>query len=292
MGQPACHEGLLLHWRRLILIVLLGLCQSLAAQEAAAPVTPIRLGLLPYLNTRTLITNYQPLATSLARSLQVPVLLETAPDFDTYVSRVFRGDYDLVLIAPHYARLAEVDFGYQTLLVHKQPIRALLVVRADTPLARIDDIKGQTIAIHERSAIMPILGVPWLKDHGLEESKDYQFVQTVTHSSALLYVQSRRARAAMVSYSTLIQAPAELQQDMAVAAEFAQVPGLYLMAHKRMPAARAQAVKAALLQFEASPEGQNFFKITAHGGYRAATPDDARLLDRSLPETRRLIQNP
>lgn len=272
LGSLACLASLSLH---------------LQAQEAS-----LKLGLMPYLNTRTLIQNYQPLATSLGKELGQPVQLETAQDFDNFLQRTFRGDYDLILIAPHYARLAEVEHGYKPILIHKTPIRAVLVTPRQQPLASLQDLKGQTLAIHERSAIVPILGVSWLKDQGLEENRDYQFTQTVTHSSALLHVQNGRARAAMVSHATLAQAPAELQQSVEIAHEYARIPGLYLMAHPRLPEARRLAIKKALLNFEQSPEGQYFFQTTTHGGYREATPDDARLLDRSLPETRRQLGRP
>lgn len=284
--------GVLFPGRRRLLALLAGLgCMTLALPLQARE-TSLKLGLLPYLNTRTLIGNYQPIAAALSEALGLNVQLETAPDFSTFVQRAFRGDYDLMLMAPHYARLAEVEHGYRTILIHKTPIRALLVTARQRPLASLEALRGQTLAIHERSAIIAILGVSWLKDQGLEENRDYRFVQTVTHSNALLHVQNGRARAALVSYSTLIQAPAELQKEMEIVREFAQIPGLYLLAHPRHDPERVQAVRAALLQFEQSPEGQAFFKTTAHGGYRDPRPEDARLLDRSLPETRRLLGRP
>ena len=284
--------GTLFPGRRRLLALLAGLGCTALALPLQAREASLKLGLLPYLNTRTLIQNYQPLAAFLGKELGRAVQLETAPDFGTFLQRAFRGDYDLMLMAPHYGRLAEVEHGYRTVLIHKTPIRALMVTARQRPLASLEELRGQTLAIHERSAIIAILGVSWLRDQGLEENRDYRFAQTVTHSSALLHVQSGRARAALVSYSTLIQAPAELQQEMEIIHEYARIPGLYLLAHPRLGPAGIQAVRAALLQFEQSPEGQAFFKTTAHGGYREASPEDARLLDRSLPETRRLLSRP
>lgn len=278
--------------RRRLLAAIAGMACGALALPREASAASLKLGLLPYLNTRTLIQNYTPLAAFLGKALGLGVQLETAPDFTTFVQRAFRGDYDLMLMAPHYARLAEVEYGYRPLLIHKTPIRALLIVAKHQPLASVADLRGTTLAVHERSAIIAILGVSWLRDHGLEENRDYHFVQTVTHSSALLHVQSGRARAALVSYSTLIQAPAELQQNIDIAYEYARIPGLYLLAHPRLAPAQTQAVRAALIRFEQSPEGQAFFKTTGHGGYREVSPEDARLLDRSLPETRRLLGHP
>ncbi|MBK7415968.1 MAG: hypothetical protein IPJ38_13465 [Dechloromonas sp.] len=48
---------------------------------------------------------YQPLA-KLERELKQPIQLLTAPDFETFVKRVVDGEYDVAVLAPHYARLA------------------------------------------------------------------------------------------------------------------------------------------------------------------------------------------
>ena len=50
-----------------------------------------------------------------------------------------------------------------------------------------------------------------------------------------------------------------------------------------------KAIKAALLAFERSAEGQAFFEKTRNEGFRETTAADNALLDRALPETRRLL---
>ena len=60
---------------------------------------------MPYLGTRTPLANYQPIALALERELKQPIQLNTAPDYDTFIKRVVDGEYDVVVLAPHYARL-------------------------------------------------------------------------------------------------------------------------------------------------------------------------------------------
>ena len=52
---------------------------------------------------------------------------------------------------------------------------------------------------------------------------------------------------------------------------------------------RGGAIKAALLAFERSAEGQTFFEKTRNEGFREPTAADNSQLDRALPETRRLL---
>jgi phosphonate transport system substrate-binding protein len=279
--------------KMILLVFSLLLCASTLprAEEKSAEVRPISLGLMPYLSTRTLLANYQPIAAALEGALKQPVHLLTAPDFDTFVKRVLDGEYDVALLAPHYARLAIKGYGYTPLLLHKAPIRGVLVSSRAQPLSSFNDLRGQNIAVVDRSALIVIAGAIALAENGLTEGRDYQFVETVSHSSALHNAISGKARAALVSYSTLILAAPDLQRDALLWRDIASIPGQFYIAHSRVPESRQQAVKAALLAFEKSPEGLQFFEKTKHGGFREPTAEDYLLLDKMMPETRRQLGN-
>ena len=145
-------------WAQKLLVTIgcsLLLCspQTGLADEKPAASRPLSVGLMPYLSTRTLLANYQPIAVALETALKQPVQLLTAPDFDTYVKRVVDGEYDIALLAPHFARLAIREYDYTPLLLHKAPIRGVLVSNRNQPLTGFDDLRGQNIAIVDRSAL-------------------------------------------------------------------------------------------------------------------------------------------
>ena len=278
-----------IRWIAVLCSLLLGCPLVSQADEKFIDGRPLTVGLMPYLTTRTLLATYQPVAEALEKSVKQPINLQTAPDFDTFVKRVLDGEYDIALLAPHYARLATREYGYVPLLLHKAPIRGVLASSKSKPLNSFDDLRGQEISVVDRSALIAIAGAVTLAENGLKENVDYRFVETVSHSSALHNAISGKARAALVSYSTLLLAAPDLQRDTQVWRDIANIPGQFYIVHNRIPAARQQAVKAALLAFEKSPEGQQFFEKTRHGGFRVPTPEDNALLDRMLPETRRQL---
>lgn len=278
--------------RRSILLGSLGLCLAGAAgAQEKSPPRALTLGIMPYLSTRSLLATYQPVANALEQELKQPIQLLTAPDFDTFVKRVLNGDYDVALLAPHYARLAIKDYGYSQLLMHKLPIRSVVVTARNNPLNSLDDLRNQSISIVERSALVAIGGALALADEGLKENVDYRFVETVSHSSALHSAISGKTRAAIVSASTLLLASPELREEAVVFAEISQIPGMFYLAHNRLPPARQAAIKNALLAFEKASDGQAFFEKTRHGGFREPSKAEIELLDRMLPETRRLLGN-
>ena len=272
-----------------LLCMLLAAAWPVRASDAERNAPALTLGIVPYLSTRNLLAIHQPLARSLEASLQQPVQIQTAPDYDTFVKRLVRGDFDLAIAPPHYARLAIREYGYQALLAHKAPIRGVLVTARAQPLASADGLRGKTIAIADRSALLVIVGTAALADLGLREDKDYRFVEAPSHASALHSAVSGKAAAALVTQTALLLAPAELQRDAVVWRELAQIPGQFYVAHNRLPDARQKAIKAALLAFERSTEGQTFFEKTRNEGFREPTAADNSQLDRALPETRRLL---
>lgn len=282
-----------MRFRAGIAILLLGMLLAAAlparAEDRERTARPLTLGIVPYLNTRNLLATHQPLARSLEASLQQPVQIQTAPDFDTFFKRLAAGEYDLAISSPHYARLVVRDFGYHTLLLHKAPIRGVLVTTKQHAPGSIEDLRGKRIAIADRSALLVILGASALSDLGLREERDYHFVEAPSHSSALQNALSGKTAAALVTQTALLLAPAEMQQDAAIWRELAVIPGQFYVAHNRLPDARRLAIKAALLAFERSADGRAFFEKTQTGGFREPTTADNALLDRALPETRRLL---
>ena len=273
----------------LLLSCFLTLFSPLATAQEKATVRPLIIGLMPYLSTRTLLANYQPIAVALEQELQQPVQLVTAPDFDTFVKRVLDGEYDVALLAPHFARLAIRDYGHTALLMHKAPIRGVLVTARNKPLSSVDELRGQSIAIVDRSALLVIVGAVTLADEGLKEGSNYTFVETVSHSSALYNAASGKSRAALISHSTLSLASPELQRETVIWRELTSIPGQFYIAHSRLPPARQKQIKAALLAFEKSADGQQFFEKTKHGGFAEPGRAEADFLDRLLPETRRQL---
>lgn len=273
----------------IVLNVLLAATSPARADDGDRAARPLMLGIVPYLSTRNLLATHQPLARSLEASLQQPVQIQTAPDYETFIKRIAAGEYDLAIAPPHYARLVVRDYGYQALLVHKAPIRGVLVTTKQHAPGSIEDLRGKRIAIADRSALLVILGASALSDLGLREERDYQFIEAPSHSSALHSALSGKTAAALVTQTALLLAPSELQQEAMIWRELALIPGQFYVAHNRLSDARRLAIKAALLAFERSPEGRAFFEKTQTVGFREPSAADTALLDRALPETRRLL---
>lgn len=276
-------------FRRLTLVFSLFLPLALQA-EPTASTQPLIIGIVPYISTGTLLRTHAPLANALEESLQRQVILKTAPDFRQFFQRLRQGDYDMVIAPPHFGWLAIRDLGYQALLVHREPIRGILVSAASQPIQTVDDLRGAKIAVTDRTALMAILGSLVLNDEGLQENRDYQFMGTISHASALHNAASGKTRAALISSTTLLLAPPEIRAATHVWRELTVFPGLFYIAPPQLDKRKTQALITALRSFERSAAGKAFFAKTGQGGYRSINDDDRAMLERTLPETRRQLE--
>lgn len=242
---------------------------ALASLPAAGAEPPLVLGLFPHLTPRQIIETYHPLVDALERRMGRPVALFSARDFRTFVERTRRGEYDLVLTAPHLAWLAQQAPGYRPLLKYAHPPRGLLVVRADSPFDQPSALRGRTIATSDASALAVLAIQGELAGHGLKRDVDYRTAEAGTHLNAVMQVVNGRADAAVLGLHPYKLMPPDLREPLRVIAETPPLSGLMFLVHPRLAEREAQAIRKALLHFGASPAGQAFLQRGGYGGFAA-----------------------
>lgn len=259
------------HTLVLVLLLLMGVRTGWADDAR-----PLVLGVFPYVTARQIVETYRPVAKALEEKLQRRVLLYTARDFTTFVERTRKGEYDILLTAPHLAWLARQETGYQPLLKYDLPIHGLLVVKSDSPFKDLEDLRGRTIAMPDSIALVVLAEKAEMAAQGLREKIDYQSKESVTHINAAMHVISGRADAAMQARQTYNLMRPELRQQLQVLTETPPLPSLMYLTHPRLPVAEVQAIRKALLDFSASPDEQARKHHSANGSIEPI--DDATFL--------------
>jgi phosphonate transport system substrate-binding protein len=259
---------------------------TLSAHAATDP--PFRVGVLPTLSAKVLLTNYQPLRVYLERELQRPVELFTAPDFKRFHQDALAGDFDLVVTAPHLARLAQLDGGFQPLATFLLANRAILITAKSKPINKIEELRGRNLAIFDPLALIVLQAQEWLEDQGLVGGRDYQKTVFPSHASVAFAVQQSGSPVGVISPAGLKQLPPDAAAQIQVFAELPQTPALIWVMHPRM--GKTDRIQAALLRFAETPEGAQFYAGNAYKGMRPVTAEELRSLDRSAREAKRLMQ--
>jgi len=247
--------------------------------QVTAQTKVLQVGILPTLSARALLKNYQPLQFYLERELKRPVELSTAPDFRTFYYNIIEGKYDVVVTAPHMARLAQTEAKYVPLASYKAVNRAILLEAKDKPLRSIQDLKGKALAFGDRHALIVIQTLHYLLEQGLREGVDYTLLETQSHNSAAYSVQSHQSILAITAPSGFKNTPDAIKDSVQIYATLPALPSLTWMAHPRM-ASEVPMIKAALIGFTSNiEEGRQFFEATGYIGLHDISNAEMKLLD-------------
>ena len=133
--------------RHILTLLLLLLCLAQTGEAADKP-RPLQIAITPCTDILKTFKEYQPLAAYLQRQLRQPVKLIIPKDFPEFEQLVKDGGADFAFQAPHtYVRLAHL-YNREMLLKALTPQgetkhRGVIIVRKDSPLQRIQDLKGK-----------------------------------------------------------------------------------------------------------------------------------------------------
>lgn len=276
--------------KRIFLLLIGVLLAAVSCAAVAAGQQALSVGLFPYLSARQLVDTYQPLREFLEQRLGRPVMLYTAPDFKSFVRRTQGGEFDVIVTAPHFARLAQVDGGYLPLFTYRNDIAAAVVVRKNGPVNDIAQLRDTRIIAPDRMAIVTMLGLKLLHEHGLDAPRDYLLQETATHGNVALAVLSGEAQAGIIGALPLKQLPENTSRQLHILALTPAIPSQMLLASPGLAANQVQQIRDALLQFEQGTAGQKFFQSTGLIGFKPISAADLKQLDPYAKEAKRLME--
>jgi phosphonate transport system substrate-binding protein len=261
--------------RRWLLIPLL--FALFATRAFAADPAPLKLGIMPFNSTLTLIRVHQPLATHLEQALGRKIQILGSTDYFTHVNQLLNGDFDLAITGPHFAVMA-AERGYQPLVRYAADLRPSFVVRDDSTIRTAADLRGKRLGMPHRLAIISSSGVKWLDEHGLRIHQDYRTVEFGSHGAAIAAVAAGEVDAALSANTAWGQVPESVRAKTRLLPLDIRMPHVMTLAHSRLPKADIERVRQALHSFGDTPAGQAFFRETGYQGYAEITKADLEKL--------------
>lgn len=109
------------------------------------------LAIHPYTTPTLLVERFQPMADYLSLELERPVRLYIASSMEDQIRRIVSGDVDLAYMGPTaylraHDRYAEKDTQRVQLIAGEEPYRSVIVVREDSVIQSLADLRGKTFA--------------------------------------------------------------------------------------------------------------------------------------------------
>lgn len=247
----------------------------------------IVIGVPPIHSMRTLAARYEPMRADLEAQLGQPVFLESALDFAEYHARTLRGDFDLTITPAHFARLAQKERGFHPLIQFLPDHDALLVFNVDRPLAKLDLMKNQQLAVIDRLAVTVMATLHYLDEQGLEAGRDYRVVEYHNHASVGQALINGQAMAGVTTTHGLKQIPEAIRGKLKVYAHIADIPAFVMLAKPNTPRKEIERMQGAVLSFAKSKAGQSFLNGIAYEGLVLADERLLKRVDAYLKETRK-----
>lgn len=251
--------------------------------RAAPPVADeLVFGVYPYLSPNQIVEQFTPLSDALSAVLGRPVALRSAPDFGSFIERTRAGEYDIIFTAPHMGRLAEKRDNYQPLAQSGNPILVVALVKKDSPIKSLDDLRDRKLAVGAKMSMTYQVMKEALDKKGLELGKNVSFIDTAGFSNVLQAVLRGEADAGATATLLWDNAPVEQRAQLQELYRAQPVPGFFLLAHRRSGEATLNKLQKTLIDFAKTPVGKTYFAKTGQIDFR---PIDAATLKRIDPFT-------
>ncbi|GIX49426.1 MAG: hypothetical protein KatS3mg131_3637 [Candidatus Tectimicrobiota bacterium] len=252
--------------------------------QASPPPAAYTLGVFPYLPPVQLERLFAPLAAALGEAVGRQVRFRTAASFEAFGAALQEQRYDLAFVQPFdYVRIAAAA-GYLPLARRRQPLVPLVVVLPASPLRNLLELRGHPVALPPPQAAVSLVFRHALWRVGLVPGRDVTLVYYRSHSSCLHQLLLGGASACVTASPPLRLFEAKRRLQLRVLAALPALPSPLFVAHRRLPAAERERLRAAILSWHRTPEGRALLQQAGFEAFVAATDADYEVVRRLWEE--------
>lgn len=247
------------------------------------------IGVLPNISQTILSANYQRMVRYLERGNGQKVSLVVPRTFKEFFDSMIKGEYDLAIAAPNFARVAQIDRGMTPLLMYQPQINALFVAPVESTVQGPLDVRDHVVAFANPTSLVALYGQQWLKQAGVE-ANNYEVRAARTDLGVGRMMLSGEAIAAIMSNGEFRSIPPDEFSRLRIVQIFAKIPNFIFMANPRIGVARTAQLKQQLLGFFAdAEEGSPFAQATGFTGLTEVDNNTLLELDSFTAATRRAM---
>lgn len=151
---------------------------AITGRSTSAQAEALVLGIFPRRNIKLTYKLFTPMAQYLSKQLGRKVILETTKSFHQFWDNVKKGRYDIVHYNQYHYIVSHEAYGYDVFAVNKElgkaEISGSLIVRKDSGINSISDLKGKTVLFGGgRRAMQSYISATWLLRQGGLKAGDY-----------------------------------------------------------------------------------------------------------------------
>lgn len=227
--------------------------------------------IVPQQPATELARNWQPLLKYLSEKSGRQLVFQTAKDIPTFEARVASGAYDFIYVSPYtYTAVSRRAGGPYRAFAKERGVqlKGIVVVRRDSGVNRLTDLRGKTLAFPTSGAVgASLIPRAQLAAQGIEIKPIY----VSSHNSVYLAVARGIYPAGGGVERTLAAQPEEVRSALRV---LWTTPGYTphpFAAHRRVPRAAIDAVRRAMLAMQDDAAGKAILARLNFKGFESAT---------------------
>ncbi len=222
-----------------------------------------------------IIFRYEEFKQVVGKALGAPVILAPVRDLKSLRDSLKTRSYSLVLLRPaDIAAEAVRNYGYQPIVVSKEPAHTLFIVKKDSPLKTIADVRGKSLVTPERYGYQWRVASAMMRDSNIFIAKEQ--VRIILDQAAIGWsMEGGFFDVGIVSTFSGVGRNWE-KNGGRVIARSRELPNTPFIASQKISAAQIQKLRAALVTIESTKSGLAILKkIGVVGGFKEAPSSQA-----------------
>lgn len=235
-----------------VVVFSLGFTKRVTAAGRELP--RVTISVVPQFTTVNIDSAWMPLIERISRMADITLELRHYISIREFEEGFLRGDTDLAYMNPYHAVMAKRAQGYIPLVRNAEPLRGILVVRANSKIQSVKDLSGSRIAFPSPNSFGAAL---WMRAFLQQDGIIYTPNYVQTHQNVFRSVLLGATAAGGAIRSTLAREPEEVRSQLRVLFETPPVAGHPLSAHPRLAAALRDRIVAAMLSMDKDNADQN-----------------------------------
>jgi len=246
------------------------LAQKKPAKEVESDrrlVLAINEGAAGNLTATDILFRYEGFKPVVEKALGSPVTLLAVRDAKELRRSLATGSFALVMSRPADI-LAEAvrDYNYQAVVASTEPAHAIFIVKKDSPLKTLADVKGKNIVTPDRNAYMWRIANAMLRDNKIPMAKEQ--VRTMSDQAAIGWsMEGGFFDVGVVASFSAVGRTWE-KNGGRVIARSPELPNTPMIASPKLSAAQVQRLRAALVSLDSTPSGAAILKNIGISGFK------------------------
>ena len=209
---------------------------------------------VPQVTAAKIYTTWSPLLQRVGQEAGLCFELRVSPTIPEFEQKLLKGEPEFVFLNPYHAVLAYQKKKYQPLLADSEDLlTGILVVRADSPIKSLDELKGKNVSFPAPNAFAASL---LIRAELAKKKIDINPVFVKTHSNVYRSVIGKDALAGGGVNNTLDNEAPEVRQQLRVLFETPAYTPHPVATHPSVPAAVRERFLKAMLKLTQDDDGR------------------------------------